>query len=111
MQLPKRNPRLADIDGRVPGKVVLVSVVLQDELDPRKGDFQHAYFEEGEDKADPYLRAEGLKLSLENDWPDHEWVIVGNHRAQYLRWVRLQKGMGFLSEEAWSPQAYLDCAP
>lgn len=108
MDLKTGKPRLADIDGRVPGKVVLVSVKLQDELDVRKGDFQHAYFEEGEDKADPYLRAEGLKLSLEDDWPQHEWAVVGNWRARYLQWARRQQELGFLPEEAWSPQAYLD---
>jgi hypothetical protein len=114
MQLTKtgdEHPTLADIDGRVPGRVQLVSIALREEVTPKDGSFMHSYFEEEEGQADPYLRAEGLMRSIEDDWPDSEWAIIGNWRARYLRWVRLQKGMGFLPEESWSPQAFLDCGP
>lgn len=103
----KGKPKLADVDGTVPGKVQLLSVRLVDGLteDPK---LMATYIEEAEDRPNPWLFAEGLKRGLEDDWPEHHWAIVGNWRARYLLWVHRQKGMGFLSEEDWSPQAYLD---
>lgn len=101
------TPTLADVDGREPGKVQLLAAPLVEDM-PKRGGMTHAYFEEEEGKRDPWLRAEGLKLSLEGDWPEHHWAIVGNWRARYLKWRRVQQGMGFLPEEAWSPEAYVD---
>lgn len=105
---PKDKPTLADVDGTVPGKVQLIAVKLQENL-PGRGDFLHEYFEEASERPNPWRSAEGLKRSIEGDWPEHHWEIVGNWRARYLAWVERQKGLGFLSEEDWSPQAYVEC--
>lgn len=105
---PKNKPTLADVDGSVPGKVQLVAIKLVDGFgeDPK---MTHTYFEEdGNSDRDPWLMAEGLKRGIEDDWPEHHWAIVGNWRARYLKWVRYQKALGFLPEDAWSPAAYLD---
>lgn len=105
---PKGKPRLADVDGRVPGKVQLLAVLLEEEL-PRRDGLMNMYFEETSERPNPWRAAEGLKRSIEGDFPEHHWEIVGNWRARYLLWVERQKELGFLSEEDWSPQAYLDC--
>lgn len=107
MQLMKGKPTLVDVDGRELGKVQLVSIKLVEGFDDETQQ-HYAYFEEEPGKDDPYLRAEGLKLSIEDDWPEHYWAIIGNWRARYLQWVRtLQQRMPFLGEEAWTPEAYI----
>lgn len=69
----------------------------------------HNYFEEAEGKSDPWSMAVGLKRSIEGDWPDHHWAIVGNWRARYLRWVTQMKEMGLnFSESDLSPEEYLE---
>jgi hypothetical protein len=105
MQLMKSKPTLKDVDGRVPGRVQLVSIRL-DEDDPKQ---MCTFFEEESGKRDPYLRAEGLMRSLEDDWPEHEWAMIGNWRARYLLWAWNMENMGLdFGEDALSPQAYLD---
>lgn len=105
---PKGKPTLTDVDGTVLGRVQLMSIRL---VDPYDGTPQmmHEYIEEADDRPNPWAFAEGLKRGIEADWPDHHWAIVGNWRARYLMWVQRQKETGFLSEEDWSPQAYVDC--
>lgn len=103
----KGKPSLAEVDAREPGKVQLISIKLVDGFDE---DPQQMYtlIEEGEDiERDPWLMAEGLMRSMEDDWPDHYWAIVGNWRAHYLRWRRFQRRMGPLREDDWSPESYL----
>lgn len=108
MMEPKDKPSLADVNGTALGKVQLLSIKLVDEIDGGP-QMMHMYFEEADDRPDPWRSAEGLKRSIEGDWPDHHWAIVGNWRARYLAWMQRQKGLGFLSEEDWSPQAYVEC--
>jgi hypothetical protein len=105
---PKGKPTLADVDGTIPGKVQLLAVLLEEDL-PNRGGLMNTYVEEADGQPNPWLFAEGLKRGIERDWPDHQWAIVGNWRAHYLMWVQRQKDLGFLSEEDWSPQAYVDC--
>lgn len=79
-----KRPTLADVDGTVPGKAMLMSVKL-DEDEP--GQMCTIFVEEPDAPADPWTWAEGLMRGIEDDWPDHEWAIVGNWRARYLRWA------------------------
>ena|SRR5690606_7433839 len=105
---PNGKPTLADMDGTVPAKVQLMAIKLVDEIgnDPK---MMHMYFEEASDRPNPWRSAEGLKRGIEGDWPEHHWEIVGNWRARYLMWVERQRALGSLSEEDWSPQAYVEC--
>jgi hypothetical protein len=104
---PRGKPTLADVDGTTLGKVQLVSLKLVEGFG-ESPELMHTYFEEGAGRVDPWLQAEGLKRGIEDDWPEHYWAIVGNWRAMYLAWVRRMRGLGFLSEEDWSPSAYLE---
>lgn len=85
--LTKGRPALADIDGTVPGKAMLMSIKLVDSLDGEDPEQMHTFFEEKEGDPDPWTFALGLKAGIEDDWPDHEWAIVANWRARYLRWA------------------------
>lgn len=80
------RPTLADIDGTVKGKAVLMSIKLVDEFD-EDPEQMHTLITEGEYDEDPWTFAMGLMRGIEKDWPDHEWAIVGNWRARYLRWA------------------------
>lgn len=96
------KPTLADVDGTVPGKAMLMSVRL-DEDNPGQ---MCTIFEEGpDDPVDPWTRAEGLMRGIEADWPEHEWAIVGNWRAKYLRWAHT---MPAFLPGPHTPQEYLE---
>jgi hypothetical protein len=97
------RPRLADIDGTVKGRVQLMSIKLVDELeDPEQ---MHTPITEGDHDEDPWTFAMGLMRGIEMDWPDHEWAIVGNWRARYLRWATTL--VQWLPDADTSPVAYL----
>ena len=105
---PNGKPSLKDVDGTEPGKVQLMSIKLVDGSDSEAGQMR-SYSEEGDAEVDPWTLAEGLKRSVEGDWPEHYWAIVGNWRAHYLKWARTMKTMGVdFGEDALSPQEYLD---
>jgi hypothetical protein len=94
------KPTLADVDGTVKGKVQLMSIRLR-ENNPE----QYAtYIEEGMYDDDPWTFAVGLMRGIEMDWPDHEWAIVGNWRARYLRWAAT---MPSFLPGPHTPEAYL----
>jgi hypothetical protein len=99
----RERPTLADVDGTVKGKVQLMSVKLVDGL---SHDTEHmcTYIEEGEYDEDPWTFAMGLMRGIEKDWPDHEWAIVGNWRARYLRWAAT---MPAFLPGPHTPEAYL----
>lgn len=79
------KPTLADVDGTVPGRAVLMSIKVVDTLD-EDPEQMHTDLVETEGQPDPWTWALGLMRSMEDDWPVHEWAIVGNWRARYLRW-------------------------
>lgn len=81
-----KRPTLKDIDGTVPGKVQLMSVKLVDDMFDEPELMATPIYEGDHDK-DPWTFAMGLMRGIEQDWPDHEWAIVGNWRARYLRWA------------------------
>lgn len=109
MQLDIGKPTLADVDGREPGRAFLLSIKTGDPFKESPDQMYECFEEADGDKYDPIRTAEGLKLSIEGDFPNRHWAIVGNHRAHYLAWRRRmdEMGLGF-SEERLSPQAYLD---
>lgn len=96
------KPTLADVDGTVPGRAMLLCI----RLDEDRPDQMYNLFEETPDApADPWTFAEGLMRSIEGDFPEHEWAIVGNWRAKYLRW-ELQMKRTIPGE--FTPQEYLE---
>lgn len=84
------RPTLKDIDGTVLGKVQLMSIKLVDDFD-EDPEQMHTFIEEGMHDEDPWTFAMGLMRGIEKDWPGHEWAIVGNWRARYLRWAHTMR--------------------
>jgi hypothetical protein len=98
------QPTLEAIDGRVLGRVMLMSIRI---VDPAYEEPEPLYEDitEGDHDEDPWTFALGLQRGIERDFPDREWAIVGNWRARYLRWVHQMNLMPGPGE--YPPQEYL----
>lgn len=99
------KPTLADVDGSVKGRAVLMSIKVGDTLD-EDPEQMHTDLVEDEKHDDPWGWALILMRSMEDDWPDHEWAIVGNWRARYLRWV--QQMLTVIPGGGHTPEQYLE---
>lgn len=104
MKKPKRT--LKDVDGTVPGRAALVYVDLNDP-DSRWGLMRTDYLEGDHGCDDPILSCEALHESIKGDWTGHEYTIVANHRAKYLKWRRDM--IAVLGEPGrYTPEYYLE---
>jgi hypothetical protein len=99
------RPLLKDVDGTVKGAVMLMSIRV---VDPFTDDPQqlHEYIAEGDHDEDPWTFALGFREGIKKDWPGHEWAIVGNWRARYLRWAHTMAWT--LGEGTYSPEEYIE---
>lgn len=102
----RETPELKDVDGTTMGRASLIAINLEDAYNDSGNALMRNDFDEGDD-ADPMQACERLRESIEGDWPEHIFTIVGNERANYLRWARLMKECGIESEEL-TPQEYLE---
>lgn len=96
------KPTLADIDGTVPGRAVLMSARTDSDNSEPMAETRD---EQPGDTYDPWTTLEGLQRSIEADFPDRGWAIVGNWRARYLRWAHT---MQFIIPGDHTPQDYLE---
>lgn len=91
---------LADVDGTIPGRAILVSLKLDYDTNP--------YFDvnvEGQHGCtDPFATCERTLLAIGDDFPDHVHTMVGNERAKYLAWKRR---LGSMFSGDHSPAEYL----
>lgn len=49
------------------------------------GEVMHTIFRESTGQPDPVKSCENFRASVEDDWPEHDHVVIGNKRAWEIR--------------------------
>ncbi len=95
---------LADVDGTIPGRAVLVVLDL---TDPASQTVQ-TDFTEGRDGEDPTAAARSLQKAVRAQMPDCAVAILCNPRAKYIEW---KLGMRSWGRNDFEPERYLEIHP
>lgn len=97
--------QLADIDGTIPGRAVILIIRLDDpEKEPQRLDF----IEGGGGTVNPLQYARDMQRRINAEIPEATVLLAANPRARYLEWRETAEGWG---HNLLTPTHYLATSP